>query len=1243
MLEINSIHGAAFKADIGGLPCEILIDSGAQASCISEQLYHDLCTPGLQQVFAVGLVAANGSDLGVKGRVKLQMKIKDKVFSHQFYVCEHLTRPVLCGLDFLMKHQVMIGGGKNNSHLSLYRRPTKGKLQQICEVRMNMKPTLKLKEQVVIPPRHAISAIAKTRFEYFAKHQHWETCGSDNLPEDVSFQEIVLSTKGAPGVGQWDVPVTLVNHTHKPVIIAAGTRLTTLQPVEGEVFTEEEYAARSTIHEVREEKVFLTSPADIDQHAKVPLNDCELEEGIKEQFEEIRTDFKFAFSKDSGDFGKTELIYMDIDTGDSPPVAQRPYSLALKHIEWVNKEILELEKAGIIVKSISPWASPIVIVPKKSAPGEPIRRRMCVDYRAVNALLPEVKKVGTSSKGVLTLIPLPKIDELYGELNGATVFSSLDVRAGYHNIGLTAEARPKTAFVIPGGKWEFVRVPFGLSQAPAYFQRMINTVLEGLPFARGYLDDILIFSKTQEEHLQHIRAVLERIKAAGLKLKLEKCDFFKTEIFYLGHLVGSEGIRPMKDKVIAIKNMAAPTTIKEVQSFLGSVGYYRKFIPHFSDIAQPIVSLVRKDEVFEWTKQRQSCFELLKETLNEEPILVYPDPQKPYVLFTDASKNGWGGVLTQPVETKGITKLHPVHFVSGLFRGSQRNWAALTKEAYAIYQSVKKLSFYLTDADVTLRSDHKPLQKFLVKETLNTMVNNWAVELEQYNIKFDFIEGKKNALADMMSRLLPVLPEIALQQEPEGYEFGQNITAQIEINAINKTTQIQLTTKEEDVFNAINVAKLIKEQHLDTFTKNIKDPKKHPYVTENQVVYRLVPIGLTQYQVPVIPKSMILSIIRSAHEPGHNGLNRTYELLRRQIFYPKLKNEVQNYVKNCVVCAQVNRAPTYMEPKHFTPPQRPMDFVCMDLVGGFPETFTSNVYALTCIDVLTGYVWAIPVPDKTAESIVLAFMIHIYPFGMPRKILTDNGTEFVNELFKKVADELGCEHKITIPAYHPQSNGLLEGFHYFLKTCSTKLITHRLPWDKVLHLACASYNFFPSTTRKESPFFLMFGRDPRMKLNEFLRPRFRYVGDSQGLMSLDTLHACYWLACQNLARTHRATPTTGKAPTPFAPGQLVFTKNHTAKSFDIRYHNPSRILKVYDKQLKVIDHKGKVTTVAKEHCKNVPTHVAINKTTPTHNKDNLGRFYVDPTKLPYPKNLQLNLITYSFQEHVQKGEGTRPS
>ena len=264
-----------------------------------------------------------------------------------------------------------------------------------------------------------------------------------------------------------------------------------------------------TLPEIPHDTAFLCSPADVPGPRKVQLQDKDITTDIRQKFEELCDEYGEAFSKNNEDIGRTKLVKMDIDTGDSPPVSSRPYTLPLKHYEWVQREIESLKHAGVITKSMSKWVSPIII-PKKSAPGEPLKRRLCVDFRKVNELQQEVITAG-KTKGQISIHPLPKINEMYVKLKGAKVFSTIDLRSDYHHIALGQSSGAKTTFVTPSGKYEFLMVPFGLAQAPAYFQLLMNKVLKGLKFTMTYLDDIIIFSQDELQHLEHLEIVFSHL------------------------------------------------------------------------------------------------------------------------------------------------------------------------------------------------------------------------------------------------------------------------------------------------------------------------------------------------------------------------------------------------------------------------------------------------------------------------------------------------------------------------------------------------------------------------------------------------------------------------------------------------------------------------------------------------------------------------------------------------------------
>ena len=593
----------------------------------------------------------------------------------------------------------------------------------------------------------------------------------------------------------------------------------------------------------------------------------------------------------------------------------------------------------------------------------------------------------------------------------------------------------------------------------------------------------------------------------------------------------------MPEKLACIKDMPPPKTAKEVKQFLGLIGYYRKFVPRFSDLSRPLNLLTRKDVPFEWTPICQESFELLKTSLMTEPILTYPDPNHPYVLFTDASKYAWACVLTEEkthqIEGKEVKILHPITYMSGLFHGSQMNWACLTKEAYAIYMSIKKLAYYLEDADITLRSDHLPLKKFLAKNTLNSKVNNWAIEISPFHITFECIKGIKNTLADTMSRLINIDPQIQQDPEPRGYEFGYytfDTLPAIEVSNIETTKETSNKKKENDIDSIVRLPlsgnMLSNLQLQDTFSShiltqiekgNIKEGQT--YLVQNKILKRYVIDGDNTYKTIVLPRALTAQVLKMAHDDlGHNGTHRTYMLLQWLYYWKGLKPSVVKHVQRCYHCQQRNKQVVKYATLHFNVASFPMQFISMDLIGEFhPPTSKGKRYALTIICMLTGYVFCIPLKTKTAEEVLQAYIDNVYSkFGGSLKISSDNGTEFKNKIFEQVAKELGVVYKLYTPPYHPASNGRIEGFHAFLKACISKHISPQLEWDDLVPLACAAYNFLPNEHSKESPFFLMFGRDLVLPLNTLLEQKIRYMGNDINIISLETMKNLYEIVATNL-------------------------------------------------------------------------------------------------------------------------------
>ena len=576
-----------------------LFDTGAMKSVMSLEMYKKLKLNNLNTTSIPHVVGASGESLGARGKTKCEININGRLFYQTFIICEHLKRPIILGRDFSIKNCIGISWTKSNTRQLTQNNEV---IAETSEYQSPAIASVSLKRNIKVPPRSCpvvdvdINSSEEIKVEVIPD-QLWLSAN----PNICTYPMIAdLKDRQADAV----TPFIIVNFSHhehlhlpKNHVVAFAEKYSN----EGEVLEictmeqlEKEIPRNWIPSRKRQEKMneffenpfetrkddFLKSPAEVPVHRKVLLEDKDISPKTQKAFDKLCEKHDDIISKNSGNIGKTMLVEMEIETGNHPPIASKPYTLPLKHYEWVQEEIETLERAGIIERSISPWASPVVIVPKKSAPGEPPRRRMCVDYRKINQATTKGYQRRTAEKVAFHSYPYPKSTILYAKLKGYKVFSSLDLRSGYYHIGLTETAKPKSAFVLSSlGKYQFNRVPFGLAQAPAYFQKLINDMLRGCNFAMGYLDDIIIYSRSEKEHLEHLEEIFIRLKAAGLKLKLEKCCFFKKHIQYLGHLISADGIQPLPEKLESIAKMPAPKNPKEVKQFLGLSRILQKICP----------------------------------------------------------------------------------------------------------------------------------------------------------------------------------------------------------------------------------------------------------------------------------------------------------------------------------------------------------------------------------------------------------------------------------------------------------------------------------------------------------------------------------------------------------------------------------------------------------------------------------------------------------------------------------------
>ncbi len=444
-----------------------------------------------------------------------------------------------------------------------------------------------------------------------------------------------------------------------------------------------------------------------------------------------------------GKIGISDIVEHEIDTGNNTPIAQKPYKVDSEKREIMKKEIKKLREMGWIRKAHGPWASPVVMVKKKD--GE---IRFCVDYRKINAIT------------TTDAHPLPRIEELLEQFSESKWFSSIDLASGYHQIKMKESDIEKTAFTCCFGLYEYVVMPFGLKNAPPTFQRMMNELFMDYLYdwMVVYIDDILIYSKTFEEHMEHLKIVFDILRKANLMMKLKKCKFLEQNIEFLGHIVGKDGIKVDPAKIEKVKDLKIPTTVREVRSILGLCSYYRKFVKDFSKIAKPLNELLKKNKdnkeknpKIEWNEERQEAFEILKQKLIEAPILQSPNFNKEFILITDASGIGLGAVLSQ-LNNEG--KEVVIAYASRTLNETEKRYSNSDRECLAIVWAIRYWHKYLIRAKFRIITDHAALKTLQTAKVPIGRRGKWMMELQQYDYKIEHKSGKENKNADALSRLL---------------------------------------------------------------------------------------------------------------------------------------------------------------------------------------------------------------------------------------------------------------------------------------------------------------------------------------------------------------------------------------------------------------------------------------------------------------------------------------------------------
>ena len=743
--KIDSIH--PFDSDnfyvsvtIKGNSYRALLDTGAAVTAISSQVWDKYLSHKnfcLDSSSTSCVTTISGSPLSVLGKVWLNFVIKSDVFPFEAYVIKDLTHDVVLGRDFLQKYCSRIDFMENIIEFSHPEDPlpfadcfgddldAEVSDNYILSVHADNSFTIPAQSEVVVIGR--LSSMPKGVNTSASEIYGLVTPKSD-LPHRYSVfgaSELVKVSSDAT------IPVRMVNPSAQPVKIFRRTKLADFERVDNDLATFE--IGKNSISSDAQH-----NSSDVQQQPKdysefPDLSNSILNDNEKVKFKNLFNKYRNVFAFPGDQLGRTSLVQHVIDTGDAIPIKQRPYRVSPDVKKEIDRQVDEMLEKGIIQESVSPWSSPVVLVKKKDG-----SFRFCVDFRKVN----KVTKVDS--------FPMPLVADALDSLAGASVFSVLDLKSGFWQIQMQEDSKQKTAFSTHNGLYEFLTMPFGLVNSGASFQRLMGHILRGLEyrFALIYIDDIIIFSKSVDEHLDHLEEVFRRLRDANVKLNPKKCSFVKQRVEYLGHVVTLEGISPNPDKVRVVQEYPTPTNLKELRSFLGLANYYRRFVRGFSHIANPLNALTKKNVPFVWTVACAEAFDKLKRALVSAPILAYPNFREPFLLFVDASSTGIGFTLAQIQNGKEVV----IAYNGRGLNQAEQNYSTTEREALALVEGIKKFQPYLHNHKFTVVTDHSSLRWLMNVKDASGRLARWALLLQQYDFNIVHRPGRIHGNADCLSR-----------------------------------------------------------------------------------------------------------------------------------------------------------------------------------------------------------------------------------------------------------------------------------------------------------------------------------------------------------------------------------------------------------------------------------------------------------------------------------------------------------
>jgi hypothetical protein len=740
--------------------------------------------------------------------------------------------------------------------------------------------------------------------------------------------------------------------------------------------------------------------------------------------------------------------------------------------------VKEMEEAGLIVRSESPWSSQPVLVRKVRDGVVLDERRPCWDYRWVNDLI------------VSDAHPLPLPEDMFDKLQGHRLFSKLDLTKGFWQIPLDEASRKILAMDTPLGLYEPTNMPFGMKNAPAVFQREMQRVLKDRLYkgVMVFIDDILIYSKTAEEHAELVEWVLKRLQDEGYYAHPDKCEFFQKEVSFLGHVVSEKGVAVQQHKVRAVTEWPEPKGKKEVRAFLGLTNYYRKFIPSFSEIAAPLTDLTGKDVPFRWTEREQFAFELLKLRMTTADVLAHPNPDRPYIITTDASGFALSGVLSQD-QPDGSRR--PVAYMSRKLSSAERRYATHEKELLAIVKAVEHWRCYLegNGHPILLLSDHRSLQHLNTQPNLTDRQARWVEKLSDFEFRIEYIKGNLNRVADELSRRADYEAEAIAERTTESSTDRNDepprvkLVQQTEVANTTTTTTTNDDRREDEVramwqirMDGFPLLDEIKEAaRKDEVYQHIL-AKPHPRDDGLTVGEGLLWTCEGLLYIPTDPALQQL-LIRQAHDSptgGHMGLAKTMARLTSTCWWPGMKAMIADYVRGCLTCAATK--PSLQKPagtlRPLPIPDKPWRVITIDFVGPLPRTADYFNYVLVVQDKFSKMAHFIATTTNvTAEETANLLLEHVVRLhGLPEAIISDRGHEFTAHVFQQLWTAFGTDLRLST-AYHPQSDG---GTERLIRELEQQLRAHANRsgnnWKQWLSIVEMHYNSDRHESTGKTPF-----------------------------------------------------------------------------------------------------------------------------------------------------------------------------